>query len=98
MSGLNPSDLEAAASGAFREAGVPDPTADAAGRLAVAAICEHLMGLRVSFGRSQQQTYRDRAIYEMSRAGNSEALAVVEGLSARHVRRIASRARRRKGV
>lgn len=98
MSAIMPPELEGVASEALQEAGVPAATADATGRLVVAAICQHLMGCRVSFGSDQLRPYRDRAVYEMSRYGNSEHLAVLEHVTARHLRRIVQTVRRRKGV
>jgi Mor family transcriptional regulator len=81
-------DLEKVVQSAFREAQIPVKSAIPLARLATHAICEYLIGTRVTFGKSEVQKYRDRAIYEAAKTGNSAEIAEAEGLTAQTIRKI----------
>lgn len=56
--------------------------------LVACQVTVELMQGRVYFGRVHKALFRDRAIAQLARTGNSEQLADQFNLSSRHVRRI----------
>jgi Mor family transcriptional regulator len=83
-----PEELEKVVEDAFVAAGIAPEAAVPASRLATWAICEYLIGCRVSFGNAMARVYRDRAIYEASGSEAQKTIAEAENLSPRHIRRI----------
>ena len=89
-------ELEKAVEDACKDAGMSPQVAIPVSRLATAAICSYLIGSRVSFGPGACRKYRDRAIYELRRSGNSEELARAEGLTSRQIRNIVAAQHRKR--
>jgi len=90
-------DIEKVVQSAFQGAEIPLATAIPLARLATHAICEYLIGTRVTFGKSEVKKYRDRAIYEAAKTGNSAEIAKVENLTDVRIRQIIKKERQQRG-